>query len=128
MTAKLTSVPLPSLDTLRVVPEPPNLVRMSGTITVRDPGVVLGGFFKALHQAALDDHLGDLRIDIRDLTFVNSSAIRLFADWTTWLKNVPNDQRYRLTFMTNRKLTWQTSCFSALRVIAKDVLAVEDAA
>jgi hypothetical protein len=128
MPSKLTTVTPPKLDTLRVAIQAPNLVRLSGTVTLREPGPVLGGFLKALHQAAVDDRLSELRLDITELTFVNSSAIRLFADWTTWLKNLPAAQRYRLTFLTSRKLTWQKSCFSALLVIAKDVLVVQDAA
>jgi hypothetical protein len=127
MNAKLASVPLPKLDTIQVTVDPPNRVRMSGTITLRDPSKDLAGFYRGLHQAAIEDGVKELCMDVTGLTFVNSSAIRLFADWTTWLKNTPPTERYVLKFRTSPKLTWQKACFSALLVIAKDVLAVEDA-
>jgi hypothetical protein len=128
VTEQLTTIRLPNLNTLRVQITPPNAVSLSGTITLRDPREILGGFFKSLHHAAIQDALRELRMDITELTFVNSSAIRLFADWTTWLKNTPAEKRYSLKFITNAKSTWQRSCFSALLVIARDTLVIEHAA
>jgi hypothetical protein len=127
MNGKLAGVPLPKLETIHVRVDPPNQVRMSGTITLRDPAKDLAVFYRALHDATIQDGIKELCVDVTALTFVNSSAIRLFADWTTWLKNTPPAQRYTLKFRTSPKLTWQKACFSALLVIAKDVLAVEDA-
>jgi hypothetical protein len=123
---KLDAVPLPKLDTIHVQIAAPDTVRMSGTVALLDPGPVLGGFIRSLHQAALDDSLQELRVDIRGLRFVNSSTIRLFVDWTTWLKDLAPDKRYLLRFVTTDTLTWQRTCFSALRVIASDVLAVDN--
>ena len=58
------------------------------------------------------------------LTFVNSSAIRLFVDWATWVRN-ERGQRYTLRFITSRSVTWQKTSFAALMSLMKEVLAIE---
>ncbi|HEX3773364.1 MAG TPA: STAS domain-containing protein [Polyangiaceae bacterium] len=122
--SQFTSVPVPKADAVAIQVMAPNQVKLSGTITQKDPSSDLAGFFKALHNAALADKLGEVRADVSGLTFVNSSAIRLFVDWATWVKN-ERGQRYTLRFITSRNVTWQKTSFMALMSLAKEVLAIE---
>jgi hypothetical protein len=122
--SQFTSVKVPKADTVAIQITAPNQVKLSGTITQKDPSTGLAGFFKALHSAALADKLSEVRADVSGLTFVNSSAIRLFVDWATWLKN-ERGQRYTLLFVTSRNVTWQKTSFMALMSLAKEVLKIE---
>ncbi len=122
--SQFTSVPVPKADTVAIQLTEPNQVKLSGTITQKDPSADLAGFFKALHHAALADKLAEVRADVSGLTFVNSSAIRLFVDWATWVKN-ERGARYTLRFVTSRNVTWQKTSFMALMSLAKEVLAIE---
>jgi hypothetical protein len=122
--SQFTSVQVPKADTVSIQVTAPNQVKLSGTITQKDPSNDLAGFFKALHTAALADKLAEVRADVSGLTFVNSSAIRLFVDWATWVKN-ERGQRYTLRFVTSRNVTWQKTSFMALMSLAKEVLAIE---
>jgi len=122
--SQFTSVPVPKADTVAIQLTAPNQVKLSGTITQKDPSADLAGFFKALHNAALADKLSEVRADVSGLTFVNSSAIRLFVDWATWVKN-ERGARYTLRFVTSRNVTWQKTSFMALMSLAKEVLAIE---
>jgi hypothetical protein len=122
--SQFTSVQVPKADTVAIQLTAPNQVKLSGTITQKDPSNDLAGFFKALHTAALADKLAEVRADVSGLTFVNSSAIRLFVDWATWVKN-ERGQRYTLRFVTSRNVTWQKTSFMALMSLAKEVLAIE---
>ncbi|HTA89285.1 MAG TPA: STAS domain-containing protein [Polyangiaceae bacterium] len=119
-----SSVQIPKAETVAIQLTAPNQVKLSGTITQKDPSNDLAGFFKALHTAALADKLTEVRADVSGLTFVNSSAIRLFVDWATWVKN-ERGQRYTLRFVTSRNVTWQKTSFMALMSLAKEVLAIE---
>jgi hypothetical protein len=121
---QFTSVQVPKADTVAIQITAPNQVKLSGTITQKDPSNDLAGFFKALHTAALADKLSEVRADVSGLTFVNSSAIRLFVDWATWVKN-ERGQRYTLLFVTSRNVTWQKTSFMALMSLAKEVLKIE---
>jgi len=122
--SQFTTVTVPKTDTVAIQLTAPNQVKLSGTITQKDPSNDLAGFFKALHTAALADKLDEVRADVSGLTFVNSSAIRLFVDWATWLKN-ERGQRYTLLFVTSRNVTWQKTSFMALMSLAKEVLKIE---
>jgi len=122
--SQFTDVQVPRAETVSIVLTAPNQVKLSGTLTQKDPAQDLAGFFKALHNAALADKLSEVRADVSGLTFVNSSAIRLFVDWATWLKN-ERGERYTLRFVTSRNVTWQKTSFMALMSLAKEVLAVE---
>ncbi len=122
--SQFTAVPVPKAETVSIQVTGPNQVKLSGTITQKDPSNDLAGFFKALHTAALADKLAEVRADVSGLTFVNSSAIRLFVDWATWVKN-ERGQRYTLRFVTSRNVTWQKTSFMALMSLAKEVLAIE---
>jgi len=122
--SQFTDVQVPRAETVAIVLTAPNQVKLSGTLTQKDPAQDLAGFFKALHNAALADKLSEVRADVSGLTFVNSSAIRLFVDWATWLKN-ERGERYTLRFVTSRNVTWQKTSFMALMSLAKEVLAVE---
>jgi hypothetical protein len=121
-----TAVQVPKTDTVAIQVTAPNQLKLSGTITQKDPANELAGFFKALHTAALADKLTEVRADVSGLTFVNSSAIRLFVDWATWVKN-ERGSRYTLRFITSRNVTWQKTAFMALMSLTKEVLAIEHA-
>lgn len=122
--SQFSAVQVPKTETIAIQVTAPNQVKLSGTITQKDPANDLAGFFKALHTAALADKLSEVRADVSGLTFVNSSAIRLFVDWATWVKN-ERGQRYTLRFVTSRNVTWQKTSFMALMSLAKEVLAIE---
>ena len=122
--SEFSTVRVPKVDTIAIQLTGPNQVKLSGTITQKDPASDLAGFFKALHTAAIVDKLGEVRADVSGLTFVNSSAIRLFVDWATWVKN-ERGHRYTLRFVTSRNVTWQKTSFMALLSLAKEVLAIE---
>lgn len=122
--SSLDTVAVPHVESLEIELSRPAKLTLTGTITAKDPTQVLGGFFKSLHEAARADALSEFHVDVRRLTFVNSSAIRLFVDWATWIQQSKRDA-YRLRFLTDRSITWQRTSFAALTSIARDVMIVE---
>ena len=122
--SQFTAVHVPKSDTIAI--------RVTGPIrsSCRAPShrrirpISSAGFFKAVYTAAVADKLSEVRADVSGLTFVNSSAIRLFVDWATWVKN-ERSQRYTLRFITSRNVTWQKTSFTALMSLMKEVLAIE---
>jgi hypothetical protein len=120
----LSRVPTPELASFELAITPPDSVAMSGTIAVQDPGLILGPSIRALHEAALADQLAELRVDVRGLTFVNSSAIRLFVDWSTWVASAKGPA-YLLRFCTDRRITWQRTSFAVLQSLAGKSVAIE---
>ncbi len=119
----LSQIEIPTLSSFALSITPPNTVTMSGTIAIPDPGLALGSTIRALHESALADHLLDLNVDVRGLTFVNSSAIRLFVDWSSWV-GAARESGYLLRFRTDRRITWQRTSFAVLQSLGGKAIAV----
>ncbi len=107
----------PVLDTATLQIEAPNRVRIGGTITMQEPSRVIGTFLRSIHDAAIVDGLQVVELDVTQLKFVNSSSIRLFLDWASWLKNATGSH-YKLRIVTTRKFTWQRTSFVAITSLA----------
>jgi hypothetical protein len=121
----LSNIDVPQLGSLEILVTPPDQVAMRGTIAIPDPGPSLGDFFRALHRAAMQDALREIVVDVRQLTFVNSSAIRLFVDWATWVRALDESSRYVIRFRTDRRVTWQRTSFTVLQSLARKAITVE---
>jgi hypothetical protein len=119
----LANVRLPRLPGLEVAVTAPNSVALRGSISSRDPGAELTSFTRSLHDGAVGDRVSELLVDLSGLSFVNSSGIRLFVDWATWLKET-KDPPYVLRFVTDRRITWQRTSFKVLTSMFGDVLKV----
>ena len=91
-------------------------ITLAGVLSNPDPRETVGPFFEALHKAAVSDHVETVDVNLRELTFVNSSAIRLFVDWVGRLS--ADNPEYVLHFLTNRRVTWQRTSFDVLRSLA----------
>ena len=121
----ISSIAIPKIDGLSMAIETDGHLVIRGMIATREPNQSIGVFFQALHSTILTSHLSTFSVDVSELTFVNSSAIRLFIDWAMWINQVPAPDRYRLTFVTSRHITWQTTNFSALRSLVGNVVYIE---
>ena len=119
-----TAIDIPKLDTVSIEMLSNHAVKLKGTITKKEPAQDLEAFLRAVHNEATTRRTPEVVVDVSELTFVNSSAIRLFVDWATWLKN-EKGHRYKLRFRTSSRITWQKTSFAALLVLMKDVMLVE---
>jgi len=120
-----SKIAIPKIEGLSLVLESDHRLVIQGMIATREPNQNIGIFFRAVHTDILAAHATAFTVDVSGLTFVNSSAIRLFIDWAMWLNQLPVDQRYKLTFVTSRHITWQVTNFSALRSLVGNVVFVE---
>ncbi len=122
--SNLSQIDLPQLASFELSITPPNAVAMRGTIAIADPGLVLGGCFRRMHEAALADDLRELSVNVRQLTFVNSSAIRLFVDWSSWVA-IAGPKGYVLRFQTDRRITWQRTSFAVLQSLGGKAIVLD---
>jgi hypothetical protein len=118
-------IDVPKIDGVTIQLEPPAGIKLAGTLTKPDPAATLGVFFQHVHQDAVARRLSEVTVDVTELTFVNSSSIRLFIDWGARLKAQASP--YVLRFRTSRQITWQVTAFSALVALMKDVVTVDRA-
>ena len=121
----LTSVKPPTLETLAVHVEPSGRIALKGTITTENPSLDVGAFMLGLHNAALADKLTTVELDVSGLTFVNSSAIRLFIDWASWLRAKGKPPPYVLRIRSSSAITWQKTSFMALTSLAPGIVEIQ---
>jgi hypothetical protein len=87
----MTVIDVPKIEGVGIELLSPHTLKLKGTITKKEPGEELTGFFRSIHQDVLARRLPEFRVDVSELTFVNSSSIRLFIDWAVWIKSEPKD-------------------------------------
>jgi hypothetical protein len=122
---KLESLRPPVVPAVEMRIGPGPRLNLSGTISTREPDRNLGLFFRAVHEAAVEDAVHEVTVDVCGLRFVNSSGIRLFIDWAARATRQAG-HRYKLRFVRNTAVTWQRVSFSALRNISGDEVAIDD--
>lgn len=112
----------PKIEGFSAVAQGPHTVSLAGVLSIPDPRETVGVYFEALHKAALADRLTTVELDVRELTFVNSSAIRLFVDWTSRVAAEAPERRYKVHFLISRRITWQRTSFNVLRSLTPNVV------
>jgi hypothetical protein len=123
--SRLGQVKVPNIANVILQVDPAGRLTLSGTIATRDPAESIVPLFRNLHNAVMEDGLREFKIDLAGLTFVNSSAIRLFVDWITWIKNEQPARRYRAVFITNPQITWQKTSLGVLKSLAPEVVVLQ---
>lgn len=120
--SQLEKVSIPQIPAVTLSLEPEGKLTLTGTIATRDPAEGIAPFFRAIHSANVADSRKSFVIDLSGLTFVNSSAIRLFVDWVTWIKNEAANGRYKATIIMNSQITWQKTSLGVLKSLAPEVV------
>ncbi|HEY4105951.1 MAG TPA: hypothetical protein VGM44_18750 [Polyangiaceae bacterium] len=89
-------------------------LELAGTLATATAQRELSGILSKLHARIVEQKIQSFTVDVRPLNFVNSSAIRVFVDWIARAESAG----YRLTFITERGVTWHRLSFSVLRSLA----------
>ncbi len=86
--------------------------------------VDIGQFLTGLHAEALKGKSGVV-MDLRGLLFMNSSCFKNFVTWLNRVSELPQDQRYDITFLADPARHWQRRSLAALAGFGGDNVKVE---
>jgi len=89
-------------------------VRLAGMLKTQSAQDELTKRLESLQRRIVDERLPSFTVDVRRLSFVNSSAIRVFVNWASRAEA----GGYKLIFLTDRETTWHRLSFSVLRSLA----------
>ena len=84
----------------------------------------LGRVFGDLHERAREANAARVKVDLRGLSFMNSSC---FKDVIGWLDNVRTCVSYRVVFVSSAAHAWQHRSLRVLSRFARDLVTVEAA-
>ena len=78
-----------------------------------------------LHAELVRVSAKEIEIDLRDLEFMNAACMKLFVNWVAEILDGPEEQRYRLRFVSNPDVRWQRRSLMALQCFTTDVVVLD---
>lgn len=100
---------------------------LKGTISTVNPAVVLNPFVDAVHTHILDNAAREVRVDLTQLEFCNSSGFKSFIHWIERIQQTPEQKRYRLRFLSTKERKWQRTSLLALSCYGVNIVAIDGA-
>jgi hypothetical protein len=100
-------------------------VLFRGTISTVNPATVLNPFVDAVHDEVLKATAKNVKVDFRDLEFCNSSGFKSFIYWIQKIQDLPDEKKYRLTFLSNAQRKWQKTSLLALSCYGVNTVSIE---
>ncbi|HYJ11303.1 MAG TPA: hypothetical protein VEX18_19910 [Polyangiaceae bacterium] len=77
-----------------------------------------------VHQKAIELGISEVRMDLRELEFMNSSCFKSFVSWISEVSDMPSGQ-YRIRFLSNPSILWQRRSLHALSCFAAELITIE---
>ena len=99
------------------------VAKLSGTADLRVTDSV-EAILNRVHQKALELSIPEVRMDLRDLEFMNSSCFKSFVSWISDVSDLTSGQ-YRIRFLSNPSILWQRRSLHALSCFAAELVTIE---
>lgn len=96
-------------------------VLVSGAVEMRDPGELLNPYWIRLDEETRKLGIKDVEVDLRDLSFMNSSGLLTLVRWITRARSHTSDS-YRMTLRYDRNITWQRASIPTLAKLAPELV------
>lgn len=99
------------------------VAKLSGTADLRVTDSV-EAILGRVHQTALELSIPEVRMDLRELEFMNSSCFKSFVSWISEVSDLTAGQ-YRIRFLSNPSILWQRRSLHALSCFAAELVTIE---
>lgn len=96
---------------------------LSGQADPRD-GTPLTKELLGWHTLVLSKKTTEVRVDVAEVEFMNSTALGAFVSWVGELQRLAADLRYRINIHGNPKRRWQRASLHALASFAPELISV----
>mgnify|MGYP001370578118 CR=1 FL=1 len=100
-------------------------VIFKGTIEDKNPAPYLTPLFNDIHTKVVESYTKLVELDVRDLTFLNSSGIRCFIQWVAQIPKTPKDKRYHLKIKISKHILWQENSFNLFKSIEPHHISID---
>lgn len=103
-----------------------DIVYISGNIKIPSPYEVIGPFFKEVHEEIIKNKLKTIKIDMRNLKYMNSASIKQFVNWILSVETLSEEKKYLIIFIYNQELQWQETFVSSMVYLNKELVKKEN--
>ena len=90
-------------------------VFVAGEIDQLSPRDFMAGFLEIVHSMALGEGLGEVKVNVTELAFLNSSGIKEFLSWILRRNRIPPEKKYKINFLFDPAVAWQPITLPRLR-------------
>jgi hypothetical protein len=94
---------------------------LTGAIEMRDPGVLLNPYWIRVDEETRKLGIKQVEVDLRDLSFMNSSGLLTLVRWITRAKS-HTAEAYRINLRFDRNVTWQRASIPTLAKLAPEIV------
>lgn len=112
-----------TVETLTVLLSSPTELTLAGTLSTPTAQTEFRRLLQDLHAQIVAARTASFAVNVEDLSFVNSSAIRAFVDWISRAAHAG----YTLAFKTSPSVTWHRLSFSVLKSLAPATVEIVEA-
>lgn len=100
-------------------------VQLRGTISTVTPSSVLNPFVDTVHDTLVKAGSREVKVDMNELEFCNSSGFKSFIYWVEKIRALPEAKRYRLLFLSSPARKWQRTSLLALSCYGVESVAIK---
>jgi hypothetical protein len=118
----LQELSIPKVPGVTIALDAQGKLTLKGNIATRDPAGEIAPFLRRIHDVAVTEKQRVFTVDVTGLEFVNSSAIRLFIDWVTWIRSEKAENQYKFVIVMDPQVTWQKTSLVVLKSLAPQVV------
>ena len=84
----------------------------------------LGAFLRQLERAALEQRISQVKCDVRELYFMNSSCFKCFVLWINSIASLTRELRYVVEFIANPGMRWQIRSLESLQHFGPTIIVI----
>jgi hypothetical protein len=103
-----------------------NVVTLRGEIDQASPKLFLAPFFEEIHAAATQEGLREVKVDIQQLHFLNSSAVKELIAWVLRRNRLAAGKKYAIEFVYDSSILWQRVTMPTLSQLDTDFIVLSD--
>jgi len=100
---------------------------ISGDIDMRDTSVEFLPYLLKVHDALILNKIKEIRLNLLNLTFMNSNGIKSVINWIMKSSELPEENQYKIRIIPNTDIAWQDSTLPVLRKLFPDFIIIEQA-
>jgi hypothetical protein len=102
-----------------------NTIYFIGVLSTRNPDALLGPFIEKVHNNVTQMNIKEIKVNLTELSFINSAGIRVLANWVIKNRQLPENKKYKIHFISNYQYAWQKNNMQALTLLNKEYTTVK---
>jgi hypothetical protein len=100
-------------------------VTISGDIDMRDTTQEFLPYLLKIHDALIQNNIMKIKLNMMNLTFMNSNGIKSMINWIMKLTELPIEMQYKVYIISNNDIAWQESTLPVLYKLFPDSIIIE---